>query len=125
MKRTLSALMLTALFTVGVGVAHAEMSGFDLDPGMTSATTSRITIQNGENLYVSIYMYYNNNTPLSYTIFKEGVAFSSGTVSTTTRTLERVISPAPGEYSLRVYCNSKSNPYTSCSAYGGISDGYN
>lgn len=127
-KKFLSGFLLSLILSLGIGGAvasAAETSTFDLNKGMTSATTSRITINSGENLTFSISTYTTNLSPLGWTLFKSGVAYLSGHWDgVNNHYLEKTYNVPNGDYSLRVYCNSKSSPETNCNAYGAITDNH-
>ena len=105
-------------FTIGGNNAHAltlvEQSGVDLNIGDTSATSSRVTVKSGQELHVNLYYYANSaKKTTTYKIFKNGVEWYSGTVSAS---VEKVFTPAAGEYSVRHYNTTAKD----VKAYGGI-----
>ncbi|WP_191557787.1 hypothetical protein [Metabacillus idriensis] len=124
-KKNLLSFILAALvllsFTIGGSNASAatlvEQSGVDLGVGESSATSSRVTVKSGQELNVNIYYYYGApKKATTYKIFKNGVEWYSGTISGTTRYVEKVFYPSAGEYSVRHYNTSTKD----VSAYGGI-----
>ncbi|MEB2268598.1 hypothetical protein LAV77_27910 [Priestia megaterium] len=119
-KRFLTGFLVAILLSLGIGNSTsyaATTSTFNLEKGMSSATTSRITVSSGQKLHIGIYMNNSSKKPLTYTIFKSGKAYTSGSLNgTTVRKVDgKVISVPTGDYSMRVYSASKTN-----SAYGGI-----
>lgn len=122
-KKTFVTMMLVLMLSItSFTTAYAQSSSFNLVSGMTSASTSRVSVSSSEQLGVNIFMRLTNKTPVTYTIFKSGVAYSSGSLSTSTRFLEKKFNVPAGDYSVRVYCNSKSSPRTSCEVNGNIQD---
>lgn len=96
-----------------------DSSGFNLETGMSSATTSRIFVPFGQLLTIGVHMYYTSpKKPLTYKIFKSGEEYKPGTGSingTTDRSADRKIYVPIGEYSMRVYSASEDQ-----SAYGAL-----
>ncbi|MEE6451169.1 hypothetical protein RAH41_11415 [Gottfriedia acidiceleris] len=122
-RKNIFVIMFSLLIFLGFNTSIAKAatlvddSGFNLQTGMTSATTSRVTLKSGQSLKIEVYMYANSpKKALKYKIFRNGVELFSGSINgTTQRYIEKSFSPSSAEYSLRVYSADKKQ-----SAYGGI-----
>ncbi|MEB2268597.1 hypothetical protein LAV77_27905 [Priestia megaterium] len=119
-KRFITSFLVALVLCLGIGnsISYAKgSSSFSLKSGMSSATTSRVTVNTGEKLHMSIYMTGASKGSMTYTIFKSGKAYTSGSLNGTTVTYidYKTISVPKGDYSMRVYSSSKTG-----SAYGGL-----
>lgn len=121
-KKNLLSLLLASLllFSLVLGTTNAQAattSGLDLSKGETSASTARVTVKSGQSLFVGIYYYANApSKSTTYKIFKNGSLWYTGTISGTTRSVEKTFNPGAGEYSVRHYNTTAKD----VSSYGGI-----
>lgn len=109
----------STLTSVSPLAATSSPKSVTLNSDDFTATTSRILLSSGQKLYVGVSNYWYSGYQIQYSIFKNGSEFSTGFVSINdTVTFNEAW--APGEYSLRLYCNSQSNQKKGCSAGGNL-----
>lgn len=87
----------------------------------STVTTSRISLTVADDLYFHVGNF--SSKKVSAYIFKNGSLYYSVENIGWTNVHKKLDVPS-GEYSLRLYCGTRSNPTTGCVSYGEISDYY-
>lgn len=114
-----SSLLIFSIFNFAPNSASAATQDVILHSDQSSASTKRITT----NSKLSFVINNVGSKPVYYNIFRYGVLHSSGlTVQPGKVVMPGAGTVTAGEYSLRIYCGSRSNPSSSgCQAKGTIS----
>ncbi|MFJ7941952.1 hypothetical protein ACIQYG_26385 [Peribacillus sp. NPDC096622] len=122
-KIILSLALLTTLSFSFFNPANASAAYDDARMGKydSTVTTSRITLTESDDLYIHVGN-FSSKTVSAY-IFKNGILYSSITGIGWTN-VHKKLDVSAGEYSLRLYCGTRSNPTTGCVSYGEIADYY-
>lgn len=113
---TITTLILSSVINITEADAATSSSAV-LTTNQTSSSTSRISVTN----YMDITIWNYGVKTIKYTIFKSGVAYSSGTVAASDRYINSKLSLPNGDYSVRLYCGVYSRT-TGCAANVNISD---
>ncbi|MGE7934420.1 hypothetical protein [Viridibacillus arvi] len=112
----------TGLFNGPSAFAAADSSpkGVSLGASETTATSSRIKLSSGQKLNIFVTNYWYSDYKIQYSIFKDGSEFVTNFAGIN-EIVNTSHSWAPGEYSIRFYCDTQAKPRTGCQAGGQLS----
>lgn len=118
-KILISTSLILSLFSFTTLEAFAQQTEATIGKSMTTISTSRISLSSSEVLHY--YFANGSNNRASIYIFKNGNLYYSTTGIGWTH-FSRTLNAPAGEYSIRIYCGTRSNPTTGCVGTAKIGD---